>query len=124
VIVVPALPDLRVRTLTLLGVGLAVAPLGRARAGEIPVLRLLGGTDADALRFALVEGGGLGALAGLMGALFALTLGALIELVGARLVGQGSVLMLASWLAGGGVAGALASAVAFRAARSARPSGP
>ncbi len=97
--------------LMLLGVGLALAPLGRARAAEAPVLRLLGATDSEALYFAALEAGALGAPNRLAGALLAFTLG---PLFGLHSVGHGSPETLALWL----VAAGLAGAPAFRTARS------
>jgi predicted lysophospholipase L1 biosynthesis ABC-type transport system permease subunit len=57
--------------ISLIVVAQAVMPLARARAVEVPVLRALGASDDTAALFALVEGGALGGLAGLVAVAFA-----------------------------------------------------
>ena len=51
--------------ISVIAVSQAVRPLAHARADEAPVLRALGASDDAAQLFAVVEGGVLGAVAGL-----------------------------------------------------------
>lgn len=106
-----------VALLTLLGVGLALTPLGRARAAEARLLCLLGATDAVAVSFAVVEAGALGGLAGLAGALLALALGPASVSSGSPAVGGDPLGLVAVWVAAAGLAGALAGLLSFRGAR-------
>ena len=73
----------------------AVMPLARARAAEAPVLRALGASDNTASLFALVEGGVLGGLAGLVAVAFALSLvESLVWLIASAAVGALSGLLV------------------------------
>jgi predicted lysophospholipase L1 biosynthesis ABC-type transport system permease subunit len=82
--------------LTLLVIGQATAPLGRARATEQTVLRALGAEDRAPIHFALVEGAALGALAGVVALVVGPSLGqALIWLGAAVATGALAALLVA-----------------------------
>jgi hypothetical protein len=82
--------------LTLLVIGQAAGPLARARATEQTVLRALGADDGAAERFAMIEGGALGALAGVVALAFGPGLGqALVWLGAAAATGALAALLVA-----------------------------
>jgi hypothetical protein len=69
--------------LTLLVIGQAAGPLARARASEQTVLQALGAEDSAPMHFALVEGAGLGALAGVVALALGPSLGQALVWLGA-----------------------------------------
>src|SRR5262249_20548156 len=69
--------------LTLLVIGQAAGPLARAGASEQTVLRALGAQDSTPMHFAVVEGAGLGALAGVVALALGPNLGQALVWLGA-----------------------------------------